>query len=291
MTGRKRWSHLIGRMLRLWKPAGPKPVPVVQTRYDRWTARVMDGQLDFWGENWADLSGTQQYADWQQLIQSRGGTGDPQYYMTRGLLPEVLYAAGGVERELGHLADALAQVQLAADNVLAGRDISAANWPGTRSPNLHRYIFINLLSWARAVRERTSRRYKPGSAEQAGLLSALAPGTLYDTVETHSRPSTTRCENRGSSLITHFTLAQCPAAALPEQKSSPTGASSHASPIRRQAGYLAGTKSSPPNRDMLTYGQQLMAAIEIFVDDTLGALEANRPARVGGPPGRATHTP
>ncbi len=45
------------------------------------------------------------------------------------------------------------------------------------------------------------------------------------------------------------------------------------------------------NRDMLTYGQQLMAAIEIFVDDTLGALEANRPARVGGPPGRATHTP
>lgn len=129
MTGRKRWSHLIGRMLRLWKPAGPKPVPVVQTRYDRWTARVMDGQLDFWGENWADLSGTQQYADWQQLIQSRGGTGDPQYYMTRGLLPEVLYAAGGVERELGHLADALAQVQLAADNVLAGRDISAANWP------------------------------------------------------------------------------------------------------------------------------------------------------------------
>jgi hypothetical protein len=168
--------------------ASAEPVPVVQTRYVRWTTRVMEGQLDFWGENWADLSGTQQYDDWQQLIQSRSGTGDPQYYMTRSLLPEVLYAVGGVERELCHLATALEQIQLAADNALAGRDLSAANWPtcghhiSTDAMQQASYIFVNLLSWARAVRERTSRRYKPRSAEQAGLLPALAPGRLHDTV-------------------------------------------------------------------------------------------------------------
>lgn len=285
-------------MLRLWKPAGPKPVPVVQTRYDRWTARVMDGQLDFWGENWADLSGTQQYADWQQLIQSRGGTGDPQYYMTRGLLPEMLYAAGGVERELGHLADALAQVQLAADNVLAGRDISAANWQArghqisTDAMQQASYIFINLLSWARAVRERTSRRYKPGSAEQAGLLSALAPGTLYDTVE--NALQTLDNALRESRLLANYALhaGAVPGGGTPRAEILPDGRILARIPDPSTSWILSWDQFEfTQNRDMLTYGQQLMAAIEIFVDDTLGAFEANRPARVGGPPGRATHTP
>jgi hypothetical protein len=63
MIGRKRGRALIRKILRMQETASPEPVPVAQTRYDRWTTRVMDGQLDFWGENWADLSGTQQYAD------------------------------------------------------------------------------------------------------------------------------------------------------------------------------------------------------------------------------------
>jgi hypothetical protein len=32
---------------------------------------------------------------------------------------------------------------------------------------------------------------------------------------------------------------------------------------------------------MLTYGTELMATIETFVNQVLGAFEANRPARVG----------
>jgi hypothetical protein len=59
---------VIRKILRLSKAAGPEPIPVAPTRYDRWTARVMDGQLDFWSENWANLNGTQQYADWQRPL-------------------------------------------------------------------------------------------------------------------------------------------------------------------------------------------------------------------------------
>jgi hypothetical protein len=258
----------------------------------------MEGQLDFWGENWANLSGTQQYADWQQLIQSRGGHADPQYYMTRGLLPEMLYAAGGVERELGHLADALAKVQLAADNVLAGRDLSAANWPEcghhivTDDMRQASYIFINLLSWARAVRERTSRRYKPGSAEQAGLLPALAPGSLHDTVENALQTLDNALSE--SRLLANYALhaGAVPGGGTPRAEILLDGLILARIPDPSTSWILSWDQFEfTQNRDMLTYGRQLMAAIEIYIEDVLGAFEANRPARVGGPPSRATGTP
>ena len=73
--------------------------------------RVFRGSLDFWGENWADLSAAPQYAAWEQLARDRGAPGDVQYYMRRSLLSELIYAAGGVEREFRHLRSALADVQ------------------------------------------------------------------------------------------------------------------------------------------------------------------------------------
>ena len=45
------------------------------------------------------------------------------------------------------------------------------------------YSFVNLLSWARATVERTDRPYQPGSSGRAGLLPALRPGELRDSVE------------------------------------------------------------------------------------------------------------
>src|ERR1700753_1103046 len=56
---------------------------------------------------WADLADTPQYATWRRLAEARGAGDDVQHYMTRGLLSEVLYAAGGVERGLARLRQAL----------------------------------------------------------------------------------------------------------------------------------------------------------------------------------------
>src|SRR5205085_8159569 len=46
-----------------------------------------------------------------RLAEERGASASVEYHMTRGLLEEVIYAAGGVERELGQLSTALADVQ------------------------------------------------------------------------------------------------------------------------------------------------------------------------------------
>jgi hypothetical protein len=214
--------------------------------------------------------------------------------MTRGLLAEVLYAAGGVERELGHLAATLEKVQLAADNALAGRrDLSAANWPthghhiSTDAMQQASYIFVNLLSWARAVRERTSRRYKPGSAEQAGLLPALAPGRLHDTVQ--NALNTLDVELGEARLLTNYALhaGAVPGGGTPRAEILPDGRIRARIPDPSTSWILSWDQFEfTQDRDMLTYGQQLMTTIEKFVDETLGAFEANRPARVGGPPTR-----
>jgi hypothetical protein len=37
------------------------------------------------------------------------------------------------------------------------------------------------------------------------------------------------------------------------------------------------------DRDMLTYASDVMESIAIFVDKVIGAFEANRPAKGGGP--------
>jgi hypothetical protein len=149
------------------------------TRYDRWTQRVMDGALDFWGEHWQDLSNTAQYAAWRQLAQARGVNSDLQHHMTRSLLPEVIYAAGGVERELGQLQAALADVQRFADEA-------------------------SLLSWARSTVERTERKDR---GQPAGLLPALAPGPLYDSVDAALRDSKPHFRITGDWQTTRFMWA------------------------------------------------------------------------------------
>jgi hypothetical protein len=160
------------------------------TRYDGWMRRVLEGNLDFWGEHWRDLSTTAPYAAWRQLAEARGVDTNLQYRMTRGLLPEVIYAAGGVERELVQLRTAIADVQRFANEALAQHPRSPEDWPpsGLRiaTPAMRdaSYIFTNLLSWARSTLDRTERWDRHGNVrEPAGLLPALAPGPLHDSVE------------------------------------------------------------------------------------------------------------
>jgi hypothetical protein len=141
------------------------------TRYDRWMRQVMEGSLGTWAEYWRDLSNTAQYAAWHQLAQARGANSDLQYHMTRSLLPEVIYAAGGVERELGQLRTAVADVQRFADEASAQRPRDPGDWPecgwhvSTPSMREASYIFTNLLSWARSTVDRTRRRDRGGGSQ------------------------------------------------------------------------------------------------------------------------------
>jgi hypothetical protein len=263
-------------------------VPAVPTRYDRWMSRLFRGQLDFWGENWADLSTTSQYAAWQRLAQDRGASGDVQYYMKRSLLSELIYAAGGVENELDLLQKALADVQASADQELTQHPVRPEEWPihghhiSTPSMRDASYRFVNLLAWARSVQERTCRRYRPGASEQVGLLPALAPGQIHDSVQSAFDVLTDAL--RESRFLTNYALhaGAVPGGGTPRAEILPDGRILARVPDPPTDHVLSwDVFEFTQDRDILTYGAELMATVETFVNQVLDAFEANRPARAG----------
>ena len=141
------------------------------------------------------------------------------------------------------------------------------------------YCFVDLLGWARSTVERTDRPYRPGSPERAGLIPALAPGQLRDSVEAALRQL--RAALRDSRFLAGYALH---AGAVPE---GTPGA--EILPDGRILARLAEPVTDPvltwegleftEARDMLTYATELMAAVEVFVSRVLDAFAA------GSPPG------
>ena len=247
--------------------------------------RIEREQLGARNENWADLSSTSQYAAWRRLAEARGASDDVQHYMTRSLLSEVIYAAGGVERELRQLRKALADVQQFADEATPRHSAASQEQPFSgpyvAAPSLREasYSFVNLLSWARAAVERTDRPYSPGSAERAGLLPALAHGQLRDSVETALQHL--RAAVRDSRFLASYALhaGAVPSGATPGAEILPDGRILARVPDLRADPVLTGEAFEfTEDRDMLTYATELMAAIEIFVNRVLDAFAASRPA-------------
>ena len=251
---------------------------------------MVEQQLGFWSEHWAEVSATEQYAAWRRLAEERGASADLKHHMTRGLLPEVLYAAGGVERELEQLCAALAEVQQFADEaaVLYPRP-SSAEWPvwgchvSTPAMRDVSYSFANLLSWARSVVERTSR-HKPGSSELVGLLPALAPGHLRD----HDQDAFDELQaaldeaRRFANYALHAGVL--PGGGTPQADVLPDGRLLARLPDPVQRAILTWEEFTfTKDRDMLTYATEVMRSIEIFIDKVLNAFAADRPARAGGP--------
>ncbi len=165
---------------------------------------------------WADAGDLPDYNGWlkvsKRLDPKHWAERDPRYYMTRHLVDEMLFAAGGLESQLGSLKDALNVAQAWGDAAAKANPPS----PGGSQPalgglnsGLHAsYAFINALTWARSVRERVER---PDPAEnkvglirslwqrlkfakvkransarvKAGLLSSLADGQLKRQIQKH----------------------------------------------------------------------------------------------------------
>jgi hypothetical protein len=246
-------------------------------------------QLDSWGELWADLSATAQAAAWKQLAAERGVHADVKYHMTRGLLPEVLYAAGGVERELAQLTAALTDVQRFADQAKAQHPPSSSEeWPlygrhvSTPSMREASYSFVNLLSWARSTVERTDRPYRLRRAERAGLLPALAPGQLRGSVE--SALGDLKAALGDYRLLANYALhaGAVPGGGSPRADMLPDGRLLARVPDPIGDAILTWEEFKfAQDRDMLSYATEVMGNIETFVDRVLDAFAAARPARVG----------
>ena len=178
-----------------------------------------------------------------------------QHYIARGLLAEVLYAAGGVERELRELRRALNDGQRPAGPGAPPEPTSARALVAARPVRDASYSFVNLLSWARLTVDRTDRPYRPGLSRRTGLLPALQPGELHDRVEA-------AIQHLRSTLLDSRALA---------------GYAFHTAAIPGE-----GTPAAPPalseERDMLTYATDLMGAMEIFVNQVLDAFAASQTA-------------
>ena len=253
--------------------AAPTVVPpetnvAVVTLYELWMRRVEQEKLGARDETWLDLTGTPQYATWRRLAEARGAGGDVQHYMTRGLLSEVLYAAGGVERELQRLRKALDQKALHDAEPVPGPYAAA------RPVREASYGFVNLLSWARSTVDRTDRPYKLGSSGRVGLLPALRQGELRDSVAAALQHL--RAALRDSRALSSYAFH---VGAVPDEEAPGRGILPDAAnlappayPLTNPA--LAGEKALEftEDRDMLTYATELMAAIEVFVNQVLDAF-------------------
>ena len=186
-----------------------------------------------------------------------------------GLLPEVLYAAGGVERELRDLRKALDDEQrLAAQEpprpavqlqersapapAAAQRQPIGGPYAAARPAREASYSFVNLVSWARSTVDRTDRPSKPGSSGRTGLLPSLPSGELRDSVAVALQHLRTALKDSRSRSGAAFDAGA-------------------ASPALAAEGL-----ELTPDRDLLTYATELMAAVEIFVNQVLDAFAADQ---------------
>jgi hypothetical protein len=143
------------------------------------------------------------------------------------------------------------------------------------------YSFINLLSWARSTVERTDRPYRPGSAERAGLLPALAPGQLHDSVEAALRDL--KAALGDSRLLANYALhagavpgGGSPRADMPDGRLLARVPDPIGDPILTWEAFRF-----TQDRDMLTYATETLGNVETFVEGVLDGFAADRPERVG----------
>ena len=219
--------------------------------------------------------------------ETRAAAANVQRYLARSLLAEVVYAAGGVERELGRLRKALADVPKSASEAAIRpahpreERLKVGSYGADPAIREASYSFVNLLSWARATVERTDRRYRPGSPERAGLLPALAEGPLRDSVAASLQHLMAAL--RDSRFLAEYAVhaGAVPGGArgaeiLPDGRAVARVPDPLADPLLTREPF-----EFTQDRDMLTYATELTTAVETFVDSALDAFAANRPARAG----------
>ncbi|MDI3312957.1 MAG: hypothetical protein QJR12_01330 [Mycobacterium sp.] len=199
------------------------------------------------------------------------------YHMVRGLVSEIIVAAGGIEREIEALRAARQIAQAYVDTYIKKHIPAPETGPPTVGLNASRhaaYAVMNALTWARAVDDRVRRNDPEG--EPAGLLAALEDGPLKTAIEC-------RFENANSALkdARKFGNYVLHAGAI-------QGGSSPGFAVRQDRTVYFPFPDDPTNnridtweqfrykdgRDALSYLEKLFATVAKFIDDMLDAFDA-----------------
>lgn len=148
-------------------------------RYEAWRRRRTQPalMLKIARAPWADAENLPDYKGWLKVAKRLDRKGcadrDPRYYMTRHLVDEVLFAAGGLERELNSLKDSVNSAQAHSDFIPGERRNPGAGQSKLvlNSALYATYAFINALTWGRSVRERVERN--DPTEKQVGFLRSI----------------------------------------------------------------------------------------------------------------------
>jgi hypothetical protein len=158
---------------------------------------------------WKDAEELPRYSAWKKLAGRRRRHANLRMRIVRGLVGEVIFAAGGIEREIQALKTAQAVVDANKGPIPSPvpRPETGPRTVGPPGAGLHAaYAVMNALTWIRTMQERVSRNDPPsrrsaarrfvrrlisgkwrGGAskglEPAGLLASLKGGKLKKAIE------------------------------------------------------------------------------------------------------------
>jgi hypothetical protein len=133
---------------------------------------------------WADARDLPNYDKWREYITtisaeraSNMDDRDLRVYMTRGLVTELIYAAGGMEREVMLLKEILSVAQQFCDahDLTLTDGSSVTPHVGLAAAHHASYTLVNAFSWARTVQERVERWLLP-SLKDSGLKKDIKKG-------------------------------------------------------------------------------------------------------------------
>jgi hypothetical protein len=249
--------------------------------------RVATAHLGFGTEYW-DPDPTH-YEGWEQLrdrLAALGRTSTRRglaYDLASHLLDDVIVAAGGVERAITKLQEALAGLKdYVREHSIKPKDGIPLVGLGHEAATEAWYAFSEVLSWSRTVVERVERQAGDRKKfPKQGLIPALRPKRLRK-----------RCENLFSKLrsgpvgqarplanfMLHSALVRHPFSGVEVDSAGAIALPIPDAPIHPVSHWYLLTWNQ--GRDGVTFAEELWQAIQTFIDNLLDAFEKAVPKRL-----------
>ena len=255
-------------------------------RYYRWCQRLHTSvaglPLDFGNELWGPLDAHPARAWIAEQPQADGAEprsdSDIRHQLTSGLLDNVVHAAGGIEYAAEKIKAAICRAQARLDENPFSPGPEPEQWRGFADVPVDEahYEFLNLLAWMKALEERLDRRV-PNSKPPArlGLLPALAQNT---TLQPRVQAAVEILKQDSLSASRYLANFAVHASAIPYPGA---GARVNASgrvfipipdPPKQHIG-LFEQFTWFEKRDLASFAEESLSAVERFVDALLGAFE------------------
>ena len=256
---------------------------------------------------WKDAQDLPGYRVWQRLrstldraARARIDDNRLRDHMVRGLVNEIIFAAGGIERELEALREAGRIAQAFADKHFPRPIPQPEMGPpklGMAASHHAAYAVMNALTWIRAVQERVKRNDPPSTApgfmrwlsrlmsgtrraskrrEPAGLLPSLKDGKLKTTIESDFDQLLGKLSDarKFDNYVLHAGAIQ--GGSTPSFAVRPDGTAFFQFPDDPTSKTIGTWEEFRYNggRDALPYLEDLFDAVATFIDKMLDAFDA-----------------